>query len=508
MSTSFSDLGINKELSAKLSELNIIEPTAVQQKIIPLVADGKNILYQSETGTGKTFAYLLPLIQKILLQEDCSQNKKIEILVVSPTLELASQIRDQIKLVSNIKTALFIGGSPINRQIEALKEKPVIVIGGPARLLELIHLKKLKVDSLKALILDEADRLLSPELRGDTEGLINRLPKNVQLIGNSATVSTYTKKTITEARIKDDIELVELPPEDILRKRIEHWALFAETRDKIDTLRSFIHAVNPEKLIVFTSRFDQVENIVQKLRWKHIDCEGLSAKSDKKDRKAAFDKFKSGKAKILITTDVSARGIDIQDITHVVQMDLPEQKDFFIHRAGRTGRAGKNGCNCVIGDSFELQRYASFEKSLGITVYPKALYNGKLVSNTIDTEAESVIADREDGHELKENYNRRTKFDSSNKKHSSGSRKSYNGERRREYSSHKKHSGHGESDSFEERKSFKEKRNTEKNFSDRSRDNRKQSFPKRRERNSSFRPKYGSDEINSKDNSFGNSSEY
>ncbi len=376
MTTDFKQLGIEQPLLDRLSAINITNPTAVQSKVIPLIAEGSHLLFQSETGTGKTFAYLLPLIQKFSKEEN--PNRQIQFLIASPTLELASQIRNQIKLISDLKCTLLIGGSPLSRQIEALKEKPAIVIGGSARILELIHLKKLKTDGIKALVLDEADRLLSPELRDATEGLIERLPEDIQLIGNSATVSNYTKKILLKSRNKDDILLVELPAEDILRKRITHWAIFAERRDKIDTLRAFINAEKPEKLIVFTSRSDQIDNIVSKLQWKKIACAGLSAKTDKKSRKTAFDQFKSGKIPILVTTDLASRGLDIQGITHVVQMDLPESEDFFIHRAGRTGRAGKTGINCVIGDEREMTRYALLEKKLKLTVYPKVLYGGKV----------------------------------------------------------------------------------------------------------------------------------
>ncbi len=378
MSKTFTELGIEKELVTKLEAIGIREATPVQEKVIPIVAEGRNVLFQSETGTGKTFAYLLPLIQTLFKEAD--PRRQVKLLIVSPTLELCSQIRDQVKLCTDVGSALLVGGAPINRQVEKLKEKPGIVIGSAARLLELIHLKKLKAEGIRALVLDEADRLLSPELREATEGMIARLPKDVQLIGNSATVSSYTRKIIMEARIKDEIDLVELPAEDVLRSRIEHWALFAERRDKIDTLRSFIRAISAQKMLVFTSRLDQVENIVSKLRYKHIDCEGLGAKTDKKRRKEAWDSFKGGRCKILVTTDVAARGLDIAGVTHVVQMDLPEEKDFFIHRAGRTGRAGRKGFNCVIGDEREMRRFASFEKSLGLTVYPKALYKGRLVA--------------------------------------------------------------------------------------------------------------------------------
>ncbi|WP_230402722.1 helicase-related protein [Treponema peruense] len=347
----------------------------------------KILCSKAKRAPEKTLAYLLPLIQRLETEENPS--KAVKILIASPTYELAAQIKVQIQAVSKVKCALCIGGAPIARQIDMLKEKPQIVIGGAARLLELIHLKKLKADSTEVLVLDEADRLLSPELRDSTEGLLERLPANVELIGNSATVSDYTRKILQKARDgitggkyseEDAIKLVTLPLEDVLRKRIEHWAIFAERRDKIDTLRSFINAEKPQKLIVFTARTDQIENIVSKLAYRKIDCAGLSGKTDKKNRKAAIDRFRSGKLPVLVTTDLASRGLDIPGITHVVQMDLPETTDFFIHRAGRTGRAGNTGINCVIGDEREMENYARLEKKIHIKVYPKILYGGKLLA--------------------------------------------------------------------------------------------------------------------------------
>ena len=381
----FSEFNINASLIEKLDSLSIKEPTAVQAKAMPLISAGKNIMFQSETGTGKTFAYLLPLLTRLMATENPGKN--VRLMIASPTYELASQIKGQIQAISGIKCALLIGGAPIARQIDMLKEKPEVVIGGPARLLELIHLKKLKADAIETLVLDEADRLLAKELRDDTEALLERLPVKVQLIGNSATVSDYTRTILQKARdglsrgaaVEDRIELLTLPMEDVLRKRITHWAIFAERRDKIDTLRKFINAVKPEKLLVFTGRNDQIDNITSKLQFKDIERASLSSRTDKKERKAAIDRFRSGKIKVLVTTDLTSRGLDIPGITHVVQMDLPEKEDFFIHRSGRTARAGKTGINCVIGDAFEMQNYAKLEKKLKIVVYPKMLYKGALV---------------------------------------------------------------------------------------------------------------------------------
>ncbi|MBP5575557.1 MAG: C-terminal helicase domain-containing protein [Treponema sp.] len=182
------------------------------------------------------------------------------------------------------------------------------------------------------------------------------------------------------------IEFVTMPTEDVLRKRITHIAIFAERRDKIDTLRSFINAVKPKKLLVFTAKSDQIENIASKLRYRKLECEALSAKIGKQERKAAIDRFRSGKVGILVTTDLASRGLDIPDVTHVVQMDLPQTQDFFIHRAGRTARAGKSGMNCVIGDAYELENFAKLEKKLKIKVYPKILYKGKLLAPRPDAE--------------------------------------------------------------------------------------------------------------------------
>lgn len=385
----FLELKVDESIVSKLEEIGITEPTEVQKKIIPLISEGKNIMFQSETGTGKTFAYLLPLLSRL----NSTENRMARLMIASPTYELASQIKVQVQKISGIKCALLIGGAPISRQIELLKEKPEIVIGGPARLLELIHLKKLKADGIETLVLDEADRLLSPELRDSTKGLMERLPKSVQLIGNSATVSKYTREILQKARngiLNDEKEnailFVALPMENVLRKQISHWAIFSERRDKIDTLRSFINAEKPKKLLVFTSKSDQIENIASKLRFKKIDCETLCGKTNKVDRKSAIDRFRSGKTKILITTDLASRGLDIEGITHVVQMDLPEKEDFFIHRAGRTARAGATGINCVIGDAWEMENYARLEKKLNITVFPKMLYKGNVVDpNSFNT---------------------------------------------------------------------------------------------------------------------------
>ncbi|MBQ9495699.1 MAG: DEAD/DEAH box helicase [Treponema sp.] len=363
-------LQLSPTIQKRLTDISISEPTAVQEKVIPELLAGKNMLFQSETGTGKTLAYLLPLIE--ILEKNENPRRTTRLVICAPTLELASQIRDATKTVTLLKTALLLGGAPVKRQLELLKEKPEIVIGNTARILELARLKKLKLDNVVAAVFDEVDRLVKKEAVDDLAALVSLFPKTTQLVGCSATVTKQVRAFFATCQ-----SLV-MPNEDVLKKHIEHWALYAENRNKIDTLRRLLVAIQPQKTLVFTSKADQVENIASKLQYKKISCEMLHAKAGKQERKAAIDHFRSGKCKILVTSDVAARGLDIHDISHIIQMDLSGDADFFVHRAGRTARAGKTGVNIVIGDEWEMRTYSALEKKLGITVYPKVMYNGKI----------------------------------------------------------------------------------------------------------------------------------
>lgn len=391
------NLTSNQFILEKLLVRGIVDPTPVQKQVIPQIKEKKNILFQSETGTGKTLAYLIPLLENISENEN-----KVQIVITAPTHELASQIKAEVQAISNIKVALLIGGAPIKRQQELLKEKPLVVIGGPARLVELINLKKLKVDSVKSIVLDEVDRLLSPELRDETTDLVSAMPRDSQLVACSATTKASIVKILesalverkeqisksqennTQKEIDNKIENVVLPMEDVLKRKITHWAFFVEQRKKIEFLRKLLVAEKPTKTLIFTSRADQVENITSKLKFAKVECAALHAKTDKTERKQAIDRFRSGKNKVLITSDLASRGLDFADVTHVIQMDVSTNDDFFIHRAGRTARAGKTGINIVIGDAHEMRLYAKLEKKLGFVVYPKELHNGKVTEPYIE----------------------------------------------------------------------------------------------------------------------------
>lgn len=403
----FSDLSVTPELCAALDKRGITVPTAVQNSVIPALVSGESILFQSETGTGKTFCYLLPAFMKCALD---TEKESPKILVVAPTHELASQIKGEAASLASdsglpITAALCIGGAPLKRQIEMLKQKPTLLVGGPARILELIRLKKLSTRGIRTVIMDETDRMLSPEMRDILAELLSVLSPDAQFVACSATLSNYhasilekmiprhrnvastaepdgIPKTVStpvkETQKKHRLRLITLPPEEVLRRNITHWAFYAEGRDKVETLRKFIIAEHPAKALVFTAIAGQVENIAAQLNFKKVPCSALYAKLDKIERKKAMDDFRSGRTTVLVTSDLAARGLDIPNVTHIIQLDVNENEDFFIHRAGRTARAGKSGINVIFGDERELRNLARVEKKLGIVIYPKVLYGGKV----------------------------------------------------------------------------------------------------------------------------------
>jgi superfamily II DNA/RNA helicase len=413
---SFTDLNLHDVLIDSLAKISITTPTHVQEQVIPLVFAEKNVLFEAETGSGKTYAYALPLIQRIFASTTLStgastlvpvfpepvegssrralstgtstspsdddpsaRNNLPAVCIAAPTHELASQLKKALELIASpLKVSLFIGGVPVKRQIEALKtQKPKIIVGTPARLCELAQLKKLHTRGIHTLVLDEADRLFSRELIESVTELRKLLPSTVQIIASSATIGIKTRQQFST--FAPQHEFVKIEKYDVLKNYIEHQALFSDDRDKVDTLRRYLQAVMPAKTLVFCARLDFVEKVFFALEAKKISCAAIHAKAGKHERKDAMDSFRQGKISLLVASDVSARGLDIPDITHIIQMDMPDA-EAFVHRAGRTARAGKRGVNMVIGNAWEMRQYEKLEKQLRIAVYPKMLYEGKLVA--------------------------------------------------------------------------------------------------------------------------------
>jgi superfamily II DNA/RNA helicase len=382
--------GIGSFLSERLLQKNIQTPTAIQKIVIPHILDKKNIMFRSETGTGKTFAYLLPVLQNIISAGAAAPGAgHCRFLVVSPTLELCSQIKNEVDfLLKNlkiegcpvgIKSLLASGAGNIDRQIKSIrKDKPAVISANTGRLLQLVNMNRLRLHKLEYIVLDEADRLTADELWDETRELLKCVNPGAVKIACSATLPEKVRRRLDS--ILGETLVCESDEQEILRNKILHWALWAEDRDKIDALRSFLSAARPKKTLVFSERAASIQEIVAKLNHHKYGASGIYSGMGKKERKNALDNFRAGIVPVLVSSDLAARGLDIENITHIVTMGVPEDSEVYIHRAGRTARAGKKGVMVSIGSEKDLRRLRGIEKKLSLVVYPKILYNGKICS--------------------------------------------------------------------------------------------------------------------------------
>ena len=382
----------------RLEKRNIKEATDIQCKVIPRLIAGESVFFTSATGTGKTFAYLLPLLTYLTENERTISVPRI--LILAPTLELCSQISSELEFLledSPIRSFLAIGSISLDRQIENFKKtKPDIVVGNPNRLLLLAQKKILKLNNLYSLIFDEADRLVSDEMINDTSeicSLIRKFSKTDKIV-LTACSATLNKKCSEKLQTVffgggevGGVTFIESEDNEILRDKIEHWAIFSEKRRKDQTLRSLLAAIKTKKsrikALVFTSKGDEAAMVLSRLQYHHVAAAGLFGKVGKNalsgsERKEALNLFRSGSVDVLVSTDLAGRGLDIPNITHVIALDVPSDSEVYIHRCGRTGRAGNRGIMVTIGDETQMRLLSSLEKKLKIRVMPKELYMGKI----------------------------------------------------------------------------------------------------------------------------------
>ncbi|MDR2095865.1 MAG: DEAD/DEAH box helicase [Treponema sp.] len=397
MDDSFAGLGIAPFFIERLAERAIVEPTEIQRMVMPRLIQGGNLLFSSATGTGKTFAYLIPLLQRFILCGDAPSAGPL-VLICAPTYELCSQIKHELDFLLNaaqpvpmprplglslpfkLTSSLLIGSANISRQIDALKrERPLVVIGNPGRLLQLERMGKLRFNRLRCVVLDEGDRLVQDDLLPETGELMEKLPEERFGTACSATMSAKARDRLSPFMGREP-SFIEAAGLDILKNAIEHWAFLSEDRRKIATLRSLIAVLDPKKALVFTGRGGQIGNIVSQLQYHHIAAAGIYGGMDRKNRKKSLDDFRSGRVKVLVASDLASRGLDIAGIDLAAALDVPDDREAYLHRAGRTGRAGKRGIMASIGDEEEMRRLALLEKKLGIAVYPKVLYRGKVIA--------------------------------------------------------------------------------------------------------------------------------
>jgi len=369
----FTELLLPADLISALTKQQISEPTPVQTAAIPVLMAGKDAYLNAETGTGKTLAYLLPLFTRINPTLAATQ-----VVIVAPTHELAIQIhRQSCELAVNagraIRSVLLIGGTATDRQIEKLKAKPHVVVGSPGRIVELIERGKLKTQHLRSIVVDEADRLLDVESLKWIQKLVSAAPPARQLVFASATIEPQTREVI--ATLSSDAVVIS-PGAAAVNENIAHVYLICEERDKPDVLRKAIHAFDIPRSIVFVHRNDVAERVALKLAHHKLAVADLSAELDKADRKQAMDGIRSGAIRIMIATDVAARGLDIQGVTHVFNLDVPTLSKAYLHRVGRTGRAGAKGVAVSLLTEIEARLVRRYEQELGIVMQRVSVRDG------------------------------------------------------------------------------------------------------------------------------------
>ena len=374
---SFADLHLPPELIAALEKQQISEPTPIQIAALPILLAGDDAYLQAETGTGKTLAYLLPLFCRIDAGLAATQA-----VIVAPTHELAIQIQRQCsELAQNagwpIRSVLLIGGTPMDRQIDKLKKKPQLVIGSPGRMAELIDKGKLKAKFFRSIVCDEADRLLNDESASAIRSLIAAAPPARQLIFASATLEEQTREALMQ--LAPNVKMLQAGTAQV-NENIEHLYLVCEDRDKPDELRKVLHALKPERAIVFVHRNDAAERIAAKLAHHQIPAADLTSSLHKEDRKRAMDAFRSAAIHVLIASDVAARGLDIKGVTHIVNFDVPTSSKAYLHRVGRTGRAGANGIAISLVNEVEARLIPRYEAELRIQLQRVRMREGRVLS--------------------------------------------------------------------------------------------------------------------------------
>ena len=378
MNNSFNELNINNSIVVGLEKQNITIPTGIQETAIPFALENKDIIAEAHTGTGKTLAFLIPIFEKINVEK-----REMQAIILAPTHELVVQIESQIKLLStnsgiNVTSLSIMGESNIEKQIKKLKEvKPHIIVGSPGRILDLIKKKKITAHTIKTIVLDEADNLLSKNKPVIIKDIIKSTMKDRQLMFFSASIN---KETLNLAKtLVKDVEIIKIENKSEINPKIEHICILGSLRDKFENLRKLLAAEQPQRAIVFVNNNTDLRQINEKLQYHKVKSTAIYGNASKEERQRALDAFRRGKCNVLVSSDLSARGLDIPEVSHIISLDFPVNPDEYLHRAGRTARGDNSGVSVCLITNKDIEILQSYEKAFGIEFTVKKLYGGKLM---------------------------------------------------------------------------------------------------------------------------------
>ncbi len=395
---SFNELGLSASILDAIKNLGFEKPMPVQEKIIPLLLKDRadDIIALAQTGTGKTAAFGLPIIEKT-----DTKLKQVQFLIIAPTRELCLQIADDLKDYSEfnkqIKIAAVFGGSSMDRQIQKIKQGAQIISATPGRLLDLINRDVIDLHNVKAVVLDEADEMLNMGFKEELESILQNTPKNRNTYLFSATMPKQLL-SIANLYMKNPVEIT-IGKRNAGADNVEHISYFVHAKDKYLALKRIVD-FNPNVYgIVFCRTRQDTKEIADKLVQDGYDADALHGDLSQSQRETVMNKFRTKHLRLLVATDVAARGLDVDDLTHIINYDLPEDTELYTHRSGRTGRAGKTGVSIVIANLKERYRLSSIEKQLnkkfnilpipsGEEICEKQLFNliDKVEKVEVDTE--------------------------------------------------------------------------------------------------------------------------
>lgn len=349
-------------------------PTSIQEEAVPMIIDGKDLIAESPTGTGKTLAYLLPLLNKV---EPNSQS--LQALVLASSQELVMQVYQEFQKWSEgsgIRGTSIIGGANVKRQLEKLKKRPHVIFATPGRLLELIKQKKVKMHEVRMVVLDEGDQLLTKEHLNTVQNIVKSTMGDRQVVLFSATMKAETEKLAKE--MTKGPEVIRIEKDEIASSgKVEHIYFMAEQRDKIKLLEKIVRLDNV-KALAFINDIGEIQVFREKLLFKELSIGILHSDMKKLERQTELKAFRDGKMKMLIATDVAARGLDIQGVTHVVHIDFPKDIAQYVHRAGRTGRMGADGTVISLVTEREERELKRYCRELNVPVQKRIFYKGQI----------------------------------------------------------------------------------------------------------------------------------
>lgn len=348
------------------------KPTDVQEQTAELIMEGKDVIAESPTGTGKTLAYALPVLERIQPEQ-----KHAQAVILAPSRELVMQIFQVIqdwKSGSELRTASIIGGANVKKQVEKLKKHPHIIVGTPGRVSELIKMKKLKMHEVKTIVLDEADQLILPEHRETMKQIIKTTLKDRQLLCFSATLKQETEQVLREMTQEPEVLKVERSQHDA--GKVKHQYLVCDQRDKVKLLQK-LSRLQGMQALVFVRDIGNLSVYAEKLAYHHVDLGILHSEAKKMERAKILAAFENGEFPLLLATDIAARGLDIENLPYVIHADIPDE-DGYIHRSGRTGRAGKEGTVFSLVTPMEESKLKKMAKRLGLTLQQVVYAKGQL----------------------------------------------------------------------------------------------------------------------------------